>query len=122
MLKVCAKPTDDTMGSDAKTESKEEKKVRLQRERELKKQQAEEAKIKRRAEQQAAREEKRRRRVDAGEDPEKIAEEERIQKLVADGSEQKRRYSTLLLTAQTVISGIDRGDELWIEFKDSRLQ
>lgn len=100
------------------SETKEEKKVRLQRERELKRQLADETRAKKKAEQQAAREEKRRRRVDAGEDPQAIMEEERMQQLIAHATEQKRRYSSLLLTAQIPINGIDSGDVEWKEFKD----
>ncbi len=108
------------LGRTDRPETKEEKKVRLQREREAKKQLADAAKAKRRADAEAAREDKRRRRVDAGEDPAQIAEEERMQKLLSEASGQRRRYSALLLTAQSPLKGIDRGDAEWQEFKVAR--
>ena len=100
------------------SETKEEKRVRLKRERDEKKLVADERKKAKLAEQAQKKADARARRIQAGEDITAIDEEERQRKLASGGLEQKRRYSSILLTAQLPIQGVDGKSPEWMDFKD----
>ena len=101
-----------------KHETKEERRVRLAREREAKKVQAEAKKEARKVEAAQRKEDAKRRRIAAGEQPADIAEEERKKTLMALANDIKRRYSSLLLLAQIPLAGADDAIDNWDEFKD----
>jgi hypothetical protein len=108
------------VGDDIPLETKEVKKVRLQREKEEKKANAEAKKL---AKKQAADDKKQAaklRRIQAGEDPDAIAREEASKKLTAEATEVKRLYSSILLMAQVPVHGVDAGEHGWAPYKDTR--
>ena len=62
--------------------------------------------------------EERRLRVGAGEKEDDIREQEVLRKLTADAQAQLRRYSSISMSAQIPIMGLDARDTAWMEFKD----
>jgi hypothetical protein len=102
-------------------ESREEKRVRLKREREQKKALADERKRAKIAQQAQKKADERNARIKAGEDATAIEEEERVRKLSAEGLEQKRRYSAILLQAQLPLQGVSSKNPEWDDFKEPQL-
>jgi hypothetical protein len=102
-------------------ESREEKRVRLKREREQKKALADERKRAKIAQQAQKKADERNARIKAGEDATAIEEEERVRKLSAEGIEQKRRYSAILLQAQLPLQGVSSKNPEWDDFKEPQL-
>ena len=109
-------------GAGVPLETKEEKRVRLAREREDKRLKAD-AKKKAKADKKLQEaEEAKQRRIAAGESPAEIYEEQRIKKLTGEANEIRKKYSSVNLLAQIPLEGVANdtdGTGGWLDFKDT---
>ncbi len=99
-------------------ETKVEKRIRLNAEREERKRAKELEKDEKRKEKEKEKEKEKAMRLAAGEKEDDIKEEERMAKLANEAQAQLRRYSTINLSAQIPLTGLDVEDAGWMEFKD----
>jgi hypothetical protein len=100
-------------------ESREEKKMRLAKERAAKKEQANLKKAQKEAEKQQKKLKEREEMIRLGKDAEELDREEAEKREIAAATAQSRRYSTISLLALAPLNGVTKGDEAWLAFKDS---
>ena len=95
--------------------------MRLAKEREIKKAQRLEAKREREAKKLQIKADKRAEAIKAGRAAEDLDAEEAEKELTSKASQQLKRYQALTVQAQVIISGMDREDSNWMEFKETRV-